>query len=120
MMDASEPRLPPPESDFDHYQRDAARTLNMALSKNERTLDAAAGLAEEAGEVLALVRKHLFQQRPLDRDQLRAELGDALWCLAAIATATEISLGDVARDNVAKLLDRYPKGFAPFAIPPDA
>ena len=114
-MDESEHPRP---TNFDQYQIDAARTLNRSLSQNERVLDAAAGLAEEAGEVLALVRKHIFQQRPLDRAQLRAELGDALWCLAAIATTQEISLGDVAQHNLAKLRDRHPRGFPPNAEPP--
>ena len=113
MTDASAANPNPSYTDLDRYQRDAARTLNPSLSSVERTLDAAAGLAEEAGEVLAMIRKHLFQRRPLNRDQLRAELGDALWCLAAVATATEMSLGDVAQQNLAKLHDRYPMGFAP-------
>ncbi|MEP7345623.1 MAG: nucleoside triphosphate pyrophosphohydrolase family protein [Gemmatimonadaceae bacterium] len=113
MTDPSEIRYTPGHNDLDHYQQDAARTVNPALSQTDRILDAAAGLAEEAGEVLALVRKHRFQQRPLDRDRLRIELGDALWCLAAVATATDISLGDVAQHNLAKLRDRYPQGFVP-------
>lgn len=95
---------------FETYQRDAARTLNAALSTTEQTLDAAAGLAEEAGEVLAHIRKHLYQGRPLDREQLALELGDALWCLTAVATVTGISLGDVARGNLRKLASRYPDG----------
>jgi NTP pyrophosphatase (non-canonical NTP hydrolase) len=113
MTDVPDNRGSPFHQEFDRYQQEATRTLNRSLSTSERMLDAAAGLAEEAGEVLALVRKHLFQQRPLDREQLLAELGDALWCLSAIATVTEISLGDVARHNLAKLYDRYPEGFAP-------
>jgi NTP pyrophosphatase (non-canonical NTP hydrolase) len=121
MTSPSDAPLAADQSDFDRYQHDAARTLNPALSHDERTLDAAAGLAEEAGEVLAHIRKHLFQKRPLDRNQLRAELGDALWCLAAVATTMEISLGDVAQSNLAKLHDRYPHGFAPSpnTDPPD-
>jgi len=105
----------PQRDDFDQYQQDAARTLNPSLHADDRLLDAAAGLAEEAGEVLALIRKHRFQNRSLDLEKLRSELGDALWCLAAVATATNISLGDVARQNLAKLHQRHPHGF----IPPD-
>lgn len=98
---------------FAAYQRDAARTLNRSLAVSERALDAAAGLAEEAGEVLAHVRKHVFQRRPLDQPALIEELGDALWCLAALATTLDISLGDVARFNLAKLGQRYPDGLDP-------
>ncbi|MEO7455307.1 MAG: MazG nucleotide pyrophosphohydrolase domain-containing protein, partial [Gemmatimonadaceae bacterium] len=67
---------------LDGYQEMAARTVNPALDDAQRLLDAAAGLAEEAGEVLGHVRKHVMQGRALDRDAVVKELGDALWCLA--------------------------------------
>lgn len=93
---------------LDAYQRDAARTLNAALTPDERLIDAAAGLAEEAGEVLGLVRKHLYRQRVLDRAALAEELGDALWCIAAVATAAGLTLDAVAVSNLDKLRRRYP------------
>lgn len=90
------------------YQQLAARTMNAALPPDERLIDAAAGLAEESGEVLGLVRKHLFRKRPLDRAALIEELGDALWCVAAVATAAGLSLDEVAQANIGKLRLRYP------------
>lgn len=96
---------------LDDYQQDAQRTRNAALAPAARAMDAAAGLAEEAGEVLALVRKHHLVGKPLDRDALRLELGDALWCLAAVAADHGLTLGDVAEANLAKLRARHPDGF---------
>ncbi len=90
------------------YQAEAKRTINRQLTEDQRLLDAAAGLAEEAGEVLAHVRKHLLQGRPLDRDSLTLELGDALWCVAITADTLGISLEAVARRNVDKLRARHP------------
>jgi NTP pyrophosphatase (non-canonical NTP hydrolase) len=90
------------------YQTEARRTINQKLTEDQRLLDAAAGLAEEAGEVLAHVRKHLLQGRPLDRDSLTLELGDALWCVAVTADTLGISLEAVARRNVDKLRARHP------------
>lgn len=94
---------------LDGYQQEARRTINRDLSDDHRLLDAAAGLAEEAGEVLSHVRKHVLQGRVLDRDAIALELGDALWCLAVAADTLGISLHDVARRNVEKLRDRYPE-----------
>ena len=91
------------------YQQAARRTINRALEEDQRLLDAAAGLAEEAGEVLAHVRKHLFQGRPLDRDALALELGDALWCLAIATDTLGLTLQDVASRNVEKLRSRHPE-----------
>ena len=90
------------------YQAEARRTIRRELTDDQRLLDAAAGLAEEAGEVLAHVRKHLLQGRPLDRESLTIELGDALWCVAITADTLGISLEAVARRNVDKLRARHP------------
>ena len=96
---------------LDAYQAAAARTINPSLDDKQRLLDAAAGLAEEAGEALAHVRKHVMQGRALDRDALARELGDALWCLAVAAQCIEVPLSQVASRNIEKLHQRHPNGF---------
>jgi NTP pyrophosphatase (non-canonical NTP hydrolase) len=98
-------------SDLDAYQQAAIRTINPSLSDDQRLLDAAAGLSEEAGEVLGHVRKHVMQGRALDRDAVVEELGDALWCLAMAAHALGVPLSQVARVNEEKLRARHPQGF---------
>jgi NTP pyrophosphatase (non-canonical NTP hydrolase) len=96
-------------STLDGYQSRALRTINRALTTEQRLLDAAAGLSEEAGEVLAHVRKHVMRGRPLDREAVALELGDALWCLAVVADTLGIALHEVALRNVEKLQARYPE-----------
>ena len=93
---------------LDDYQKAAARTLNPRLSAPEKLLDAAAGIAEEAGEVLAHVRKHQYQGRELNRERLAEELGDVLWCVAAVATMCDLELSEIARRNQEKLAARHP------------
>ncbi len=77
--------------------------MRSGLSGRDALLDAAAGLAEESGEVLSHVRKHSLFDRPLDREAVKEELGDALWCLAAVATHLGLSLGDVGAANLRKI-----------------
>lgn len=91
---------------LDAYQQQARRTMRPGLSPRDALLDGAAGLAEEAGEVLSHVRKHTFFAKPLDRDAVREELGDVLWCLAAVATCLDLSLGEIAAANIKKIGDR--------------
>jgi NTP pyrophosphatase (non-canonical NTP hydrolase) len=98
--------------DLDAYLIAARRTANPALDERDRVLDAAAGMAEEAGEVLGLVRKRVFQDREVSRETLVEELGDVLWCLAITADSLGISMNEVARANVEKLEHRHPEGFA--------
>ncbi len=97
---------------LDEYQRTAARTMNAGLPDEQRLMDAAAGLSEEAGEVLGLVRKHLYMRQPLDRERVIREMGDTLWCLAAVATCLGLTLDEVAAENVEKLERRYPEGYS--------
>jgi len=100
---------------LDEYQAAASRTTNQGLTDRERLFDAAAGLAEEAGEILGLVRKHVYQEHPLQRDKLQTELGDALWCLTIAAQSAGLTLEQVAATNVAKLRARYPEGYSDVA-----
>jgi NTP pyrophosphatase (non-canonical NTP hydrolase) len=88
---------------LDEYQAQARTTMRAGLSDRDALLDAAAGLAEEAAEVLSHVRKQAFFDRQLDREAVKIELGDALWCLAAVATNLGFSLGDIANANVEKI-----------------
>lgn len=96
---------------LDEYQQAALRTLNPALDHRDRLLDAAAGLSEEAGELLGLIRKQVFQDRIISREMLIEELGDTLWCLAVTAHALGFSLDEVAVANQHKLTVRHPAGF---------
>ena len=93
---------------LDDYQKAAARTLNPRLNDQEKLMDGAAGIAEEAGEVLAHVRKHLYQGRELNREKVAEELGDVLWCVAAVATLCDLDLSAIARQNQEKLAARHP------------
>ena len=93
---------------LDEYQKSAARTINPGLNDQGKLLDAAAGIAEEAGEVLAHVRKHFYQGRELNRERLAEELGDVLWCVAAVATVCDMELSAIARQNQQKLVGRHP------------
>lgn len=102
---------------FHEYQEETRRTMaepDAALTGNEGYVTGyALGLAGEAGEVVDLLKKHLFHSRPLDLDSLEKELGDVLWYLSAIATSYGLSLSDIAEKNVNKLRLRYPNGFTP-------
>ena len=92
---------------LDEYQAAALRTVNARLDAADRLMDAASGLAEEAGEVLAHVRKSRFQGRAMDKEAVILELGDALWCLTIVASSLGVSLSDVGTRNVKKLSLRH-------------
>jgi NTP pyrophosphatase (non-canonical NTP hydrolase) len=69
------------------------------------------GLSDEAGEVSGVIKKHLFHDMPLDREDLLAECGDVLWYLDRVLWAIGASLEDAMVANDAKLAARYPDGW---------
>lgn len=93
------------------YQKLAMTTLNPDLSPKDVLINGVMGLCGESGEVIDLVKKHLHQGHPLDRDKLLRELGDVCWYIAEIATALDADLSDVMQQNIDKLRARYPDGF---------
>lgn len=97
---------------LNEYQRLAMRTDSPKYESDMfRLLNGVMGLNGEAGEAIDIVKKKMFQGHKLDRDKLIEELGDSLWYLALCADAMGISLEDIAKKNISKLMLRYPKGF---------
>jgi NTP pyrophosphatase (non-canonical NTP hydrolase) len=95
---------------MDSYQANAVRTA-QGMEDPNMLANWGLGLAGEAGEVIELIKKHLYHGKELDKDALIKELGDVMWYVAAICSQVGLSLEDVAERNVAKLSARYPNGF---------
>ena len=93
------------------YQRRAMALLNPALSRKDVLINGVMGLCGESGEAIDIVKKHLHQGHPLDKEKLAGELGDIAWYLAETAFALDIPLEKILRGNLEKLRKRYPKGF---------
>lgn len=77
-------------------------------------ITAQAGLTAEAGEFGEVVKKIVFQGKPLSDENvfhMKRELGDICWYLAVACKALNTSLDDILAMNVEKLSARYPEGF---------
>jgi NTP pyrophosphatase (non-canonical NTP hydrolase) len=95
------------------YQSQANRSAGAGGEGQQRLIVSALGLAGEAGEFANLVKKMTAHGHPFDKKSLEDELGDVLWYLAEAATAAGLDLNVIAKENVRKLLARYPDGFNP-------
>ncbi|MGC8855238.1 MAG: nucleoside triphosphate pyrophosphohydrolase family protein [Anaerolineae bacterium] len=72
------------------------------------------GLVNEAGEVAGKIKK-IFRDKgghisEAERQALKAEMGDVLWYLAQLASELGLSLEEIAKHNLEKLLDRQQRG----------
>lgn len=96
----------------DYSERDAKCAIDTTPDNPGLMLKHVLGLAGETGEVVEIVKKHVFHNRPLDREKLLDELGDCLWYLSMLAAAVDMSLSDIAQYNIVKLRARYPEGYS--------
>ena len=80
----------------------------------ERLLTAALGICAEGGEFTEIVKKCIFQGKPMDEHtvyHMKRELGDIMWYIAQACIALDITIDDVIETNIEKLEARYPGGF---------
>lgn len=73
--------------------------------------NACLGLAGETGELLDMVKKWVFHEKPLDTEHLKKEVGDCMWYVALFCHAMGWELNEILQMNVDKLKARYPEGF---------
>ena len=78
----------------------------------------AMGLSAEAGEFMEIVKKMLFQGKPLSEEtffHMKRELGDVIWYWINACRALNLDPNEVIAENVKKLESRYPGGsFDPY------
>lgn len=96
---------------FAEYQRVARETSQLKLGGPQSVVAPMLGLASEAGSILNVYNRYLRDgiDFAANRELLREELGDLLWYVAAVATACDLDLEEVAKTNLLRTLDRYPR-----------
>ena len=73
----------------------------------------AIGMASEGGEFAEIVKKCIFQGKPMDDETVfhcKRELGDIMWYWINSCRALGLDPNDVVAENVNKLKARYPGG----------
>ena len=79
----------------------------------ERLLTAAVGMSAESGEFTEVIKKIIFQGKPVNEENLfhlKRELGDIMWYVAQACMGLGVSFNEIVEMNVEKLEARYPGG----------
>jgi len=102
-----------PDLTFNEYQLKAKETaLYPNLGKNPYY--PALGLSGEAGEIANKIKKIMRDKNDIisdeDRDDIKKELGDVLWYVAAVADEFGLKMGEIAEKNYEKLKKRLEEG----------
>ena len=82
--------------------------VNMAL-----LLTGGIGLSSETGEFNEIVKKCIFQGKPMNEEtvfHLKRELGDIMWYWITSCRALDLDPNEVIEENINKLKSRYPGG----------
>jgi len=102
---------------FAEYQKAATATADYP-SKGSNLLYPALGLAGESGEVVDKIKK-LWRNKgktmpqqltPEEKAELVMEISDVMWYVAALSEELNVSMEEVARLNIEKLMDRKTRG----------
>jgi NTP pyrophosphatase (non-canonical NTP hydrolase) len=84
----------------------------MSNPENIRLLHAAIGLATEAGEILDQLKKHVFYGKPLDKTNLKEELGDGMFYMGIMMDVLGTDFPTEQKRNIDKLRARYGEKFS--------
>ena len=82
--------------------------INMSL-----LLTGGIGLSSETGEFNEIIKKCIFQGKPLNDETVfhcKRELGDIIWYWISSCRALGLDPNEVIKENVNKLKARYPGG----------
>ena len=101
-------RLDVIDGNYDFVNNQHGPDVNVSLM-----LTGVMGLCSESGELMEIVKKMVFQGKPLTAEShfhMKRELGDIIWYWTNMCRALNISPHEVIAENVAKLKSRYPGG----------
>ena len=98
---------------FDEYQKLSRKTA-VYPNAGKNFVYPALGLAGETGEVVEKIKKVIRDKNGLideeTKQAIAKEIGDVLWYLAQLCTELDLSLEEVAKENLKKLLSRLERG----------
>lgn len=94
---------------YTDYQKESRKTA-MEVHTDHPIVYPTLGLTNEVGEFTGKVKK-IFRDKggaisEEDREALKGELGDVLWYFTQICTELDLTLEEVAEDNLNKLFSR--------------
>ena len=96
--------------EFREYQDLAKKTIQIYnADETSNIVITYLGLIGEAGSVVSELKKKLRDGNSYSnfKNKLKEELGDVLWYVSAIASQNEISLEEIANENINKIHDRF-------------
>lgn len=101
------------DTTFNEYQKATSQTAKYP--QEFALIYLSLGIASEAGEVAGKMKKWIRDgDSKMTREEwvkaMSSEIGDVLWYAARLADELDLSLSEIAEENMSKLLDRKARG----------
>lgn len=98
--------------DYESYKNYCEKGFNDNPMNDDMLdlLNAASGVAEEANELMGVVRKFVFHNKPFSVEDFASEAGDLTWFFSNLLRLVNVKFSDVLKANKIKLDFRYPNG----------
>jgi|ERR1051326_4871736 NTP pyrophosphatase (non-canonical NTP hydrolase) len=96
--------------EFDEYQERASKTIQKKDSEESASeIIPFLGIIGEIGSVVTQLKIKMRDGKAYTayKKKLGEELGDVLWYVSTIAYQNELKLGDIAKENLLKIHDRF-------------
>ncbi len=92
---------------FSEYQKESRKTARYT-NAGKNYIYPLLGLLGEAGEVAEKAKRTMRDGKTTEelKSDIKKELGDVLWYIAQVATELDLSLEDIADNNLKKLFSR--------------
>jgi NTP pyrophosphatase (non-canonical NTP hydrolase) len=90
------------------YQIETGITNCNKDNYNKNLINCVFGIVGESGEIIDLLKKHLFQSHSLDIKKLKEEIGDLFWYLSELCNIFNFKFKTIQEENIEKLRLRYP------------
>lgn len=110
-------KLSQPSKDFDamiQALHDLKAQGDLCGVRIPELITAANGISSEGGEIMEIVKKMIWQGKPLDEENrfhLKREAGDLMFYSMVMCIALGYTAEEIIDENVAKLEGRYKEGF---------
>jgi len=96
---------------FEEYQKLSRKTA-IYPGRDKNFIFPALGLAGETGEVIERIKKVIRDKKKIeekDKEEIKKELGDVLWYLSQLASELNLSLEEIAQENLKKIAEKFNK-----------
>lgn len=85
--------------------------MSERCAESARLLHYVLGVGTEAGELQDAVKRWVAYNKPLDKVNVKEEIGDIFWYLARLCDELGLTFEECMARNIEKLRTRYPNKF---------